>query len=319
MGNLADNRRWVLLGMGITLLALIFLPPLFPPYVTVLLMQGLVYAIAAMSLDILVGYTGLAALGHAAFFAIGAYTAAILIERYQFGFGTTLLSSIGIAALAAAALGPLSLRATRIYFLMITLSIAMCLWGLIYRWASLTGGDNGISGIPRPELGLPWSMSDDRFFYYFILAVFVVFTLLAVRLINSPFGKTLVGIRDSESRMRVLGFNTWLHKYMAYIIAGAMAGFAGNLYAYYNGFVNADIANLPGCMKLVLMVSLGGKGTLLGPAIGAVIITFLENMVSVYTDRWLIVLGVVYVVTARVIPGGIMAILKQLGRSTKRI
>jgi branched-chain amino acid transport system permease protein len=319
MNDRRNNWRWVLLGMGIALLALVLLPPFFSPYVTVLLTQGLIYAIAAMSLDILIGYTGLAALGHAAFFAIGAYTAAILISKFHLGFGTTLFSSVGIAALAAAALGPLSLRATRIYFLMITLSIAMCLWGLIYRWSSFTGGDNGISGIPRPELGLPWSMTDDRLFYYFILAVFVVFTMLIIRLIRSPFGKTLVGIRDSESRMRVLGFNTWLHKYMAYIIAGALAGFAGNLYAYYNGFVNADIANLPGCMKLVLMVSLGGKGTLLGPAIGAVIITFLENMVSVYTDRWLMVLGVVYVVTARVIPGGIMAILKQLGRSTKRI
>ncbi len=120
--------------MGIALLALVLLPPFFSPYVTVLLTQGLIYAIAAMSLDILIGYTGLAALGHAAFFAIGAYTAAILISRFHLGFGTTLFSSVGIAALAAAALGPLSLRATRIYFLMITLSIAMCFWGLIYRW-----------------------------------------------------------------------------------------------------------------------------------------------------------------------------------------
>jgi branched-chain amino acid transport system permease protein len=307
------------MAMGIALLALLILPPLFPPYVTVLLTQGLIYALAAMSLDILIGYTGLAALGHAAFFAIGAYTAAILISRLQVGFGATVMASVGMAAVAAAALGPLSLRATRIYFLMITLSIAMCLWGLIYRWASFTGGDNGISGIPRPEFGLPWSMSEDRFFYYFILAVFIVFAMLVTRLIRSPFGKTLVGIRDSESRMRVLGFNTWFHKYLAYIIAGALAGFAGNLYAYYNSFVNADIANLPGCMKLVLMVSLGGKGTLLGPAIGAVIITFLENMVSVYTDRWLMVLGVVYVVTARAIPGGIMALLTQLGRSKKKL
>ena len=128
-------------------------PPVFPPYVTVLLTQSLIYAIAAMSLDILIGYTGLAALGHAAFFAIGAYTAAILFERYQSGFGTTLVCSIGLAAAASAALGPLSLRATQLYFLMITLSIAMCMWGLIYQWASLTGGDNGISGDFPPRSG----------------------------------------------------------------------------------------------------------------------------------------------------------------------
>ena len=135
-----------------------------------------------------------------------------------------------------------------------------------------------------------------------------------IRLIRSPFGKTLIAIRDSESRMRVLGFNTWLHKYIAYILAGAAAGLAGNLYAYYNRFVNADIADLPGCMKLVLMVSLGGKGTMVGPAIGALIITFLENMVSVYTERWLMVVALVYVLTARAMPGGIVALMKKISR-----
>ena len=311
MKGRVNKKQWTWLGLGLVFVALVILPPVFPPYVTVLLTQGLIYAIAAMSLDILIGYTGLAALGHAAYFAIGAYTTAILIERYQCGFGTTLACSIAMAAAASAALGPLSLRAARIYFLMITLSIAMCLWGLIYRWASLTGGDNGISGVPRPDLGLAGVMTNDVYFYYFILAFFIAFIFLMIRLIRCPFGKTLIGIRDSESRMRVLGYNTWLHKYMAYIIAGGFAGLAGNLYTYYNGFVNADIANLPGCMKLVLMVSLGGKGTMLGPAIGAVIITFLENMVSVYTDRWLMIIALVYVLTARAIPGGILALLKK--------
>ena len=302
--------KYSLIGVG--LLLCLVLPALLPTYGVILMTQAFIYAMAAMSLDILIGYTGLGSLGHAAFFAVGAYTTAILVTKYQFPFGATLGYSILVSAGLSALLGGLALRAAGIYFLMITLAIAMCVWGLIYRWVSLTGGDNGITGIPRPDLGLSLPMSDPIHFYYLILIFLIFCVILLFLLIRSPFGKTLVGIRDSESRMKVLGYNVWLHKYLAFIIAGAFAGLAGNLYAYYNSFVSPTDANLGRCMELVLMVSLGGPGTLAGAGIGALLITFLRNMISVYTHRWLMVLAVIYVVTALYAPDGIMGLLKRL-------
>ena len=170
------SRRWILLGAGRPVAALIVLPPILPTYVTILITQSLIYAIVAMSLDILIGYTGLGALGHAAFFAIGAYTTAILVTNLQAPLSSTVLWGIVLAAgMFGGGGGFLALRAVGIYFLMITLAIAMCVWGLTYRWVSLTGGDNGITGIPRPDLGLPWAMSDPVYFYYLILVLFYLY------------------------------------------------------------------------------------------------------------------------------------------------
>ena len=307
-----QSRGWMLPGLGILLAVLILLPPILPPYVTILITQSLIFAIVAMSLDILIGYTGLGALGHAAFFAIGAYTTAILVTKHQAPLSSTLLWSIVSGAGSSAVVAFLPLRAGGLYFLMITLAISMCVWGLAYRWVSLTGGDNGITGIPRPDLGLPWAMSEPVYFYYLILVFFVICTVLLFLLIRSPFGKTLVGIRDSETRMKVLGYNIWLHKYLAFVIAGAFAGLGGCLYAYYNSFVGPNDANLGICMELVLMVTLGGPGTLVGATLGAFIITFLKNMVSVYTERWLMVMAAVYILTALYAPDGIMGLLKKL-------
>jgi branched-chain amino acid transport system permease protein len=233
------------------------------------------------------------------------------VTKLHVGFGVSLLSSMGMAAGASALVGLLTLRAAGIYFLLITLAIAMCIWGLLYRWVSLTGGDNGIMDIPRPNLGLGLDLLDTVTFYYFILFFFVACLILIFLLVRSPFGRTLVGIRDSESRMKVLGFNVWLHKYLALIIAGAFAGLAGNLYAYYNRFVGPNDSDLMQCMEFVLMVSIGGQGTLIGPNIGAFIITFLKNMVSVYTKRYLMILAFVYILTAKYAPEGVIGLLKR--------
>jgi len=182
----------------------------------------------------------------------------------------------------------------------------MIVWGVVNRWISLTGGDNGISGIPQPALTWMGGMQGTVPFYYIILVSFCAAAFLMFLLIRSPFGKTLVAIRDCESRMRVLGYNVWLHKYLALIIAGAFAGFAGSLYAYYNGFVNPNVADLAHCMKLVLMVSLGGAGTLVGPFLGASVITLLENVICIYTDRWVMVLALIYILTAKYAPRGVL-------------
>ena len=314
MAGTAFSKSLRMLALGAVAVALTILPPVLPEYIVILLSQTMVYAMAATSLDILIGYTNLGSLGHASYFAIGAFATAILETKYKAGFAVSLFSSIGIAAGASALIGLLALRTSGIYFLLITLSMAMSIWGLIYQWQSFTGGDNGISEIPRPNLK-PWlDLSNHVHFYYFILIFFAISLMLVILLIRSPFGKTLVGIRDSEPRMKVLGYNVWVHKYLAFIIAGAFAGLAGSVYAYFNKFVGPGDAGLDQCMEFVLMVSIGGPGTLIGANIGALLITFMKNMVSVYTNRYLFILGLVYVLTAKYAPDGIMGLIKKLGR-----
>ena len=311
------RSRWVQAALLAALAGLVAAPPVLPEYVVILLTQSLAYGIAAMSLDVLIGYAGLASLGHAAFFAIGAYTTAIGVTQHQASFLMALILSALAGAGASALAAPLALRAAGIYFLMITLAIAMCVWGLAFRWGALTGGDNGITGIPRPDLGFGWNLGSAVPFYYLSLGLFLICLGLLYLLVRSPFGKSLIGIRDSESRMRVLGYNVWLHKFLAMVIAGGFAGVAGCLYAYFNSFVSPNDANIGQCMELVLMVSLGGPATLVGASLGAGLIVFLKHMVSVYTKRWLMVLAAVYVASALYAPEGVLGLLRRAGGKAK--
>jgi branched-chain amino acid transport system permease protein len=307
---LHPQQRWF--GLALMLVFLVSVPPFVSSYLLTLLTQALIYAILAMSLDLLLGYTGLASLGHAAYFGIGAYGVGVLTTQHGANFWVALAVGLVLAMLVAGIFGLVALRATGVYFLMITLALGMVVWGLAHRWVSLTQGDNGIPGIPRPDLGLPWSFAKSMPFYYFALAGFLLaFWLLRV-IVHSPFGHSLVGIRESESRMRTLGYQVWLHKYIGFVIAGAFGGFAGVLWAYYNGFVSPGDVELATSVEVLLMVALGGRGTLVGPALGAGVIVFLKNFVSVYTQRWLLILGAVYVLTIMYAPEGIIGAVKQL-------
>ena len=303
--------------VAIIFFLLLISPPFLSSFLLTLLTQALIYAILAMSLDIILGYTGLASLGHAAYFGLGAYSVGILATRHGAGFWITLPLGVLLAVMVAAIFGLVALRATGVYFLMITLALGMVVWGLAHRWVTMTQGDNGISAIPRPDLGLPWSLAHSIPFYYFALAGFVIsFWILSV-IVRSPFGRTLVGIRESESRMRTLGYHVWLHKYIGFVIAGGFAGFAGVLWAYYNGFVSPADLQLATSVEVLLMVALGGRGTLLGPALGATIIVLLKNLVSVYTHRWLLILGVVYIATIVYAPEGVVGAVIQWARRTR--
>jgi len=295
----------------VLLLVLAAVPPFTSSYVLSLVTQALIYAIVAMSLDLILGYTGLASLGHAAYFGLGAYAVGILTTRYGAGFWTTLLVGVLLAAAVAAVFGLVALRATGVYFLMITLALGMVAWGLAHRWVSLTQGDNGISGVPRPVLGFGLSLARAVPFYYFALIGFLLAFVFLRVVVRSPFGQALIGIRESESRMRTLGYHVWLHKYLGFVIAGAVGGFAGVLWACYQGFVSPGELELTTSVKILLMVALGGRGTLLGPALGALLIALLENLVSVYTHRWLLILGAVYIGTIVYAPEGILGAVRQ--------
>ena len=285
--------------------------PLLPSYPLTLLTQALISAIFAMSLDVLLGYTGLPSLGHAAYFGVAAYTVAILAVDGRAGFVACVLIALLAAAGTSALFGLLAIRATGTYFLMITLALGMVVWGLAFRWVSMTKGDNGISGVPRPELGLPWNFGAPLPFFYFTLAAAALAWLGLGLLVRSPFGLGLMGIRESESRMRALGYNVWLHKYLAFVIAGTFAGFAGVFWAYYNGFVSPVDVQLVTSVEALLMVALGGPGTLAGPALGAAVIVFLKNFVSVYTKRWLLILGAVYIGVILFAPRGVLGAFRR--------
>ncbi len=307
-------RRWgVVAALGVVAAVLIAAPPFLAAYPLTLLTQALIYAIFAMSLDILLGYTGLPSLGHAAYFGVAAYAVAILTTEYRAGFWTCLAVGLVLTVVTAAVFGLLAIRAAGTYFLMITLALGMVAWGLAFRWVSMTKGDNGISGVERPSVA-GWSFVAPTPFYYLCLAIFVLTAAALVVLVRSPFGMSLRGIRDAEGRMSSLGYNVWLHKYLSFILAAFFAGVAGVLWAYYNGFVSPVEVQLVTSVEALLMVALGGPGTLVGPALGAGIIVFLKNFVSVYTKRWLLILGAVYIGVIIFAPGGVMGLFKKSGR-----
>jgi branched-chain amino acid transport system permease protein len=311
--NKSFRLAWV--GLAAAALVILVLPPVLPPFYVSLITLALIYGLVATSLDILIGYTMMPSLGHGAYFALGAYTAAIMNTKLGVGFWATLPVSILVAACFAAILGLVAMRAVGVYFLMITLAAAMCVWGLVDQWVDFTGGENGLSGITRIGFGL--DLNGTLSFHYFTSGFYLVCVGLIYLIIKSPFGRTLVGIRDSASRMQVLGYNVWLHKYMAFIIAAMFAGMGGCLYAYFNKFVGPDDADLAQCMEFFLMVSMGGQGTLIGPNIGAFIIVFLKNLASIYTDRWVMILAAIYILAARFAPKGILGLPEQLREKKK--
>jgi len=308
------NERQKIVAVVAVLLVLLFCVHFASSFVVLLITQALVFGILAMSLDILLGYTGLPSLGQAAYLGVGAYLTAILATRFEFGldasFWVVIVLGIAIGALTAAFFGLFAIRATGVYFLMITLALGQCLWGLAYRWNSLTGGDNGINMPGRPEFG--FDLSDDLTFFYVVFGFFVASLAVLYLLVRSPFGRSLIGIRESELRMRVLGYNTWLHKYIAFIVSGAFGGLAGVLWAFLNGLVGPEDVVLTTSVDALLMVVLGGPGTLVGGAIGAGVVVLLREYLSTLVPWWQYVLGGVYVLTILYLPGGLMGIPERI-------
>lgn len=286
-------------------LALLLAPLVLSAYWVGLVTQMVIFALLAMSLDVLLGYVGLPSLGHSGIFGVAAYGVGVLATTYRADFVTCVIGAVLIGTLLSAAFGLLVSHVRDVYFLMITLALGMVLWGLSYRWIPVTGGDNGISGIPRLEVhaGLPAVGAVP--FYYATLLAFGICAVLLYVIVSSPFGLTLKGIRENEPRMRSLGVNTWLHCYLSYVISGAFASVAGVLWAYYNGFVSPTYLDLTASSELFLMVTLGGPGTLVGPAFGAGAIVLLKHVMSTVTERWLLVLGTVYIVTILLAPQGL--------------
>lgn len=291
--------------------ALLALPYVLPTYYLGILTEMIIFSLFAMSLDLLVGYTGMASLGHAAYFGIAAYTAGLLALKLSWSVWLAMPAALIATATTATAFGLLALRTRGSYFLMITLALSQVAWGIAFGWRTLTGGDDGLPNIPRPSLTPSWPLTDDRAFYYFVLVLAGLGTFLLARIISSPFGYALRGIRESETRMLALGYNVRRYKLTVFVVAATMAGLAGCLYVYYNRFVSPDYLQVVRSAEVLLMVILGGAGTLIGPAIGASLLVALENLISAYTERWLMVVGVIYILVAIFAPRGIMGVVRN--------
>jgi branched-chain amino acid transport system permease protein len=282
-----------------------------PTYYIGLMTEILIQALFVMSLDLLVGYTGLDSLGHAAFFGLSAYVGALLSLA---GFENILLL-LGAAVLGAALLGALfgviALRATGPYFLIITLALGYLPAALAMRWRGLTGGDDGLSILSRPSL-FGMSLDDPNRYLWFVATIVVLCAMLMVAIGRSSFGYGLRGIKESPSRMEALGYRVWIYQYICFVIAAAFAGVAGTLYAFYDNFVSPDDFGLVRSAEGLIAVIFGGPGTLVGPAIGALIIVLLRYLVGAVTQHWDLVLGLIYIAVVLLIPNGLAFVLDNL-------
>jgi branched-chain amino acid transport system permease protein len=314
------SQQIKILAVAAALVAIAVIVPNTNSFVILLTTRALAFSILVMSLDLLLGFTGLASLGQAAYLAVGAYLTAILLTKFQIGLGWDFWLVVLLGFLAGAALaaffGLFAIRATGVYFLMITLALGQCVWGLAYRWNSLTGGDNGINMRVRPKFGI--DLANDVTFFYVVFGLFALSLLIMYVLVRSPFGRSLMGIRERELRMQILGYNTWLHKYIAFVIAGGFGGLAGVLWAHTAGIVSPVNVELPTSVDALLMTVLGGSGTLVGGVIGAAIVFALREYLSTIVHWWQYVLGAVYVLTILYLPSGLMGIPERIrqGRLT---
>ncbi len=285
--------------------------PFLSTYYVGLLAQALIFAIFAMGLDILVGYAGLPSLGHSAFFGSSAYVAGLFTLHVTNNFWLTALAGVAAALLIGALFGFLTIRTSGSSFLMITLALSQVLWGVAFKWRSVTGGEDGLSGIRRPELGIPWDLTSAHSYFYLVLAIFLLAGVGMALFVRSPVGLALQGIRESESRMQALGYHVWTFKYLAYVFASGMAGVAGVLYVYFNNFVSPNYLGVAFSAQALLMVILGGAGNLVGAIFGSGIIVILQHVISDFTERWMLIIGVIYVVVVLFFPKGLLGATRR--------
>lgn len=267
--------------------------------------QILIAALFAASLNLKVGYAGLISLGHAGYLGLSAYLSSWLMLNLQWGHFPAALGALGGTTIMAALFGLVALRATGLGFLMITLALGQILWGVAFRWADVTGGDNGLSGITRPSpFGLDLSNADN--FYYFTLGVFIFVWCVIAIWVRSPFGASIRGSKDQPRRMSALGYNVWLIRWITFVVSGFFGAVAGLMYVYYHQFISPHSLSLTNSAEMLLMVIAGGPGTLFGPVVGAALVVLLKNVASAYVNRWIMLLGFSFLFIVLFVPGGIV-------------
>jgi branched-chain amino acid transport system permease protein len=305
------RATWALNLIALVMLSL--MPYLVSDFHLLLLTQILIFGLLAASLDLLVGYTGLPSLGHAACFGVGGYTTAVVAKDLSSNGFWQIGAAVAAATAVAAVTGWLAVRTRGVYFLMLTLAFSQLLFSLALTWTRVTGGSNGLAGIPRVRLMPGFTLTDElRLYYYVLVACLLAFFLLR-RIVASPFGRTLQGIRENEGRMRSLGHATTTYKLASFCIAGAVAGYAGALFAQHERFVSPAMVSFEVSALALVMMIVGGSGTLYGAVLGAATVILLrDELSSRFEERWQLMLGLVFILTVYVLPGGVAGFVRRL-------
>jgi len=314
------QRRLYNPALYLVITALLLVLPLFlSSYYVSMVTKVLIFAIFAASLDLIMGYTGLFSMGHAAFLGVAGYAVGILSVRMGIDlFWILVPAAIFLSVAAAAVIGYISLRVSGVYFLLVTLAFGQLLSIVATKWFKVTGGSDGLVGILPPNLGIPGFALTAGGFYYLVFVAFAICFVLLYRIVHSSFGRTLVGIRENEMRMRSLGYNTWTLKYVAVIMAGAFAGVAGIFYAYFYGAMVPGTLAIEMSTAVMLMVIIGGSGTLLGPFLGSVVVVLVEHFARTYiSERWPLILGGIFVVCVMLVPDGFASYLSRFWRAVR--
>jgi len=280
----------------------------------VLAVDILVWGLFATAFDIMLGYTGLLSFGQAAFFGGGAYAAGLLAQRAGVPFPLNALSGGLAAGLLALPLMALAIRRRGIYFAMITLAFGQMVFYVINEWRSLTGGENGVQGIPRQALG-GLNISSSLAYYYAAFPLVVLGLLLCWRIVRSPFGRVLLATRENDVRTQTLGYAVTRFKLLAAVLSCALSGLAGGVWVINHGFVALDAVHWTTSGQVVIMVLLGGMGTRLGPLVGATLFLLLRDFLSTWTDAWGVVTGAIFIIVILVFRQGIVGTIEQLMHS----
>jgi branched-chain amino acid transport system permease protein len=309
---LRGSRRFGGLVAGVAVGVLLVLLLQGNGFTSTLLVDMLVYAIAAMSLDFLGGYAGLISLGQAGLLGVSAYGVAIAEVHF---FSPWAAVGIGLGAVLALGLvmGVAAVRTKGVSFVIITLALGQVLWGLAFQWVGLSEGDNGIPLATLPSLG-PFDLNDPLTLRMTVLVVFAAVALLLVTIVHSPFGLSLRGVRSNETRLAALGYRTGLHRYLAWVIAVFFTGVAGVLYIFVNQLISPATMAFSQDGLLVIMVVLGGLGSIWGPALGAVVIVLFQQELSIYVTRWQTLMGLTLIAVVLFSPGGLWGVVRAAGR-----
>lgn len=306
----------VILAVSVVAVALALLK-VIPDYDVGLATTAAIMALFVMSLDLLSGFTGLESLGHASFFGTGAYVAAILaLHGYDNALVAVAAGAVA-ATLLATAFAAIALRAIGPYFLIMTMALGYLPWSLAIKLRSFTGGDDGLSGLPRPQL-FGFSLESGPAFFTFTLIATLVCGAIIVGIGRSSFGTTLRGIRGNASRMAALGYNVWLHKYACFLISAFFAGVAGALFAYYSSFVSPDVLGVGQSAEALVAMIVGGAGTMFGPALAAAVLMLLHSTVGSVFRYWNLLLGSIYIAVVLFAPNGVLAASRRLASGRRR-
>jgi len=302
----------MLVGFAGLLAAIVLLPLVVRPVVAA---EIWIFAIAAMALNLIFGYTGMLSFGQATFFGLAAYTAGLMMIHWQASLPAVLVAGTLVGALAAAVLGYVCIQRVGTYFIMLTFGFNQMFYFIAYKWTALTGGDDGLPGIPRPPLGIgPLSIRLDTSvrYYVFVAAAFLLAFYAMKRVVDSPLGVIFRAIRENPGRAAAVGYDVKRYKWLAFTIAGAFTGFAGVLYSMMFGIVPLEAISWIISGDIVFMVLIGGIGNLYGPLVGAAVFKWLSETVSVVWERWPLMLGVALVLVVLFLRGGLVEAFARL-------